>query len=170
MRDPEHRRREYGGASAKVRPRRGGSTRSETGAALPLVTRAHALARNSIWPVFNYVPSPPLTSNFPNTAIIAVIIVPRYLRPLSRPTLPQRVTPFIAAFLVSFALLVYPGAVHPPPSYVNWTGSCYGLIAATLNYGPRVAGLDVAPLNYLPGPFTRELLADTHRCTDRFRN
>ena len=45
---------------------------------LSLVVRSHALCpRSGIWPVFNYVPGPPLTSNFPNTAIISVIIVAR---------------------------------------------------------------------------------------------
>lgn len=105
---------------------------------LSLVVRSHALRpRSSIWPVFNYVPGPPLTSNFPNTAIISVIIVARSTCTHAWTTL------FIVAFpRVAPALLLYRhDSCHAtlrraPPSYLNWTRPCYGLIVATLNYGP----------------------------------
>lgn len=50
-------------------------------------THAHG---NSIWPAFNYVPGLPLTSNFPNTAIIAVIIMARAPSTSLRPPKPHR--------------------------------------------------------------------------------
>lgn len=94
-----------------------------------------------------------LTSNFPNTAIICVIIIA--LLPLSpsdsmaRPSLSPR-------FLVS--LLLYRRLV--PPSYVNWTRPCYGLIVATLNYGPCTGAVSSSKLSFELFPRDRAPITD----------
>lgn len=118
---------------------------------LSLVMRSHALRpRSSIWPVFNYVPGPPLTSNFPNTAIIGVIIIARSTCTLPRPGHHQTRPPSLSShFLVSFALLLYRRLVpHRLPTLIR-RDRVYGLIVATLNYGPCTRAELCRVLNYL---------------------